>query len=42
MLKPGGVFSRLLEQAILGADASKAEEFGLILAPNKEQVVLTL
>ncbi len=40
MLELGEVFTRLLEQVIPGVDESKAEEFGLILARHKEQVVL--
>lgn len=40
MLELGEVFTRLLEQVIPGIDESKAEEFGLLLARNKEQVVL--
>lgn len=40
MLELGEVFTRLLEQVVPGVDESKAEEFGLILARNKEQVVL--
>jgi len=40
MLELGDVFTRLLEQVIPGVDESKAEEFGLILARNKEQVML--
>lgn len=40
MLELGEVFTRLLEQVIPDVDESKAEEFGLILARNKEQVVL--
>lgn len=40
MLELGDVFTRLLEKVVPGIDESKAEEFGLILARNKEQVVL--
>ncbi|HEX9803657.1 MAG TPA: YebG family protein [Gammaproteobacteria bacterium] len=40
MLELGEVFTRLLERVIPGIDEAKAEEFGLILARNKEQVVL--
>lgn len=40
MLELGEVFTRLLEQVIPGVDEHKAEEFGLILARNKEQVML--
>ncbi len=40
MLELGEVFTRLLEQVIPGVDEKKAEEFGLIMARNKEQVVL--
>jgi len=40
MLELGEVFTRLLEQIIPDVDENKAEEFGLILARNKEQVVL--
>lgn len=40
MLELGEVFTRLLEQVIPGVDENKADEFGLILARNKEQVVL--
>ena len=40
MLELGDVFTRLLEQVVPGIDEVKAEEFGLILARNKEQVVL--
>jgi dsDNA-binding SOS-regulon protein len=40
MLELGDVFTRLLEQVVPGIDEDKAEEFGLILAKNKEQVVL--
>lgn len=39
MLELGEVFSRLLEQVIPDVDSAKAEEFGLLLARNKEQVV---
>jgi dsDNA-binding SOS-regulon protein len=40
MLELGDVFTRLLEQVVPGIDELKAEEFGLILARNKEQVIL--
>jgi len=40
MLELGEVFTRLLEQVIPGVDEKKAEEFGLIMARNKDQVVL--
>lgn len=40
MLELGEVFTRLLERVVPGIDEGKAEEFGLILARNKEQVVL--
>lgn len=40
MLELGEVFTRLLERVIPGIDEAKAEEFGLILARHKEQVVL--
>lgn len=40
MLELGDAFTRLLEKVIPDVDESKAEEFGLILARNKEQVVL--
>ena len=40
MLELGEVFTRLLEQVIPGVDENKAEEFGLIMARNKEQVVM--
>lgn len=40
LLELGDVFTRLLEKVIPGIDESKAEAFGLILARNKEQVVL--
>lgn len=40
MLELGDVFTRLLEKVIPGVDEAKAEEFGLILARNKEQVAL--
>lgn len=39
MLELGEVFTRLLEQVIPGVDEKKAEEFGLIMARNKEQVI---
>ncbi len=39
MLELGEVFSRLLEQVIPDVDEARAEEFGLILARNKEQVI---
>lgn len=40
MLELGEVFTRLLERVIPDVDEAKAEEYGLILARNKEQVVL--
>lgn len=40
MLELGDVFTRLLERVVPDIDESKAEEFGLILARNKEQVML--
>ncbi len=40
MLELGDVFTRLLEQVVPDIDELKAEEFGLILARNKEQVIL--
>jgi dsDNA-binding SOS-regulon protein len=40
MLELGEVFTRLLEHVIPGVDERKAEEFGLIMARNKEQVIL--
>jgi dsDNA-binding SOS-regulon protein len=40
MLELGEVFTRLLEKVVPEVDAAKAEEFGLILARHKEQVVL--
>lgn len=40
LLELGEVFTRLLEKVVPGIDEAKAEEFGLILARNKEQVVL--
>jgi hypothetical protein len=40
LLELGDVFTRLLERVVPGIDERKAEEFGLILARNKEQVVL--
>jgi hypothetical protein len=39
MLELGEVFTRLLEQVIPDVDEHKAEEFGLILARNKDQVI---
>ena len=39
MLELGEVFTRLLEQVIPGVDEAKAEEFGLIMARHKEQVI---
>lgn len=39
MLELGEVFTRLLEHVIPGVDEDKAEEFGLIMARNKEQVI---
>ena len=40
MLELGEVFTRLLEKVIPDVDEARAEEFGLILARNKEQVML--
>lgn len=40
MLELGDVFTRLLEKVVPGIDEKKAEEFGLVLARNKEQVML--
>jgi len=40
LLELGDAFTRLLEKVVPDIDESKAEEFGLILARNKEQVVL--
>lgn len=40
MLELGEAFTRLLEQTIPGVDEKAAEEFGLLLARNKEQVIL--
>ena len=40
MLELGDVFTRLLEQVVPGVDEAKAEEFGLIMARHKDQVVL--
>lgn len=40
MLELGEVFSRLLQKVIPDVDELKAEEFGLIMARNKEQVML--
>jgi len=40
MLELGEVFSRLLQQVIPDVDELKAEEFGLVMARHKEQVVL--
>ncbi|MDH3353838.1 MAG: YebG family protein [Chromatiales bacterium] len=40
MLELGEVFARLLKQIVPEVDENKAEDFGLILARNKEQVVL--
>jgi dsDNA-binding SOS-regulon protein len=39
MLELGEVFTRLLEQVVPDVDEKKAEEFGLIMARNKEQVI---
>ncbi len=39
MLELGEVFSRLLERVIPDVDEAKAEEFGLIMARNKDQVI---
>ncbi len=40
MLELGEAFTRLLEQVVPDVDEKKAEEFGLIMARNKEQVIL--
>lgn len=40
MLELGDVFTRLLEKVVPDVAEGKAEEFGLILARNKEQVML--
>jgi dsDNA-binding SOS-regulon protein len=40
LLELGEVCTRLLEHVIPGVDERKAEEFGLIMARNKEQVIL--
>ncbi|MBE0510022.1 MAG: YebG family protein [Chromatiales bacterium] len=40
MLELGEVFTRLLEQVIPEVDGNKAEEFGLLMARHKEQVIL--
>ncbi len=40
MLELGDVFTRLLEKVVTDIEEGKAEEFGLILARNKEQVML--
>jgi dsDNA-binding SOS-regulon protein len=40
ILELGEVFTRLLEHIIPGVDENKAEEFGLIMARHKEQVIL--
>ncbi len=40
MLELGEVFTRLLQRVIPGVDELKAEEFGLIMARHKEQVML--
>lgn len=40
MLELGEVFTRLLQKVIPDVDELKAEEFGLIMARNKEQVML--
>jgi dsDNA-binding SOS-regulon protein len=40
MLELGEVFTRLLEKVVPDIDEDKAEEFGLIMARNKEQVML--
>ncbi|NIP54806.1 MAG: hypothetical protein GWN00_17400 [Aliifodinibius sp.] len=40
MLELGDVFTRLLEKVVPDIDESKSEEFGLILARNKEKVIL--
>ena len=39
MLELGEVFTRLLEQVVPGVDENRAEEFGLIMARHKEQVI---
>lgn len=38
-LELGSAFTRLLEQLVPGVDEVKAEEFGLMLARNKELVI---
>lgn len=40
MLELGEVFARLLQRVIPDVDELKAEEFGLVMARNKEQVML--
>ena len=40
MLELGEQFTALLEQHIPGVDATKAEDFGIFLARNKETLVL--
>lgn len=40
MLELGEVFTRLLQKVIPNVDELKAEEFGLLMARNKEQVML--
>jgi len=40
LLELGEVFTRLLEHVVPGIDERKAEEFGLLIARNKEQVIL--
>jgi dsDNA-binding SOS-regulon protein len=40
LLELGEVFTRLLEHVVPGIDERRAEEFGLLLARNKEQVIL--
>jgi dsDNA-binding SOS-regulon protein len=40
MLELGEVFARLLQRVIPDVDELKAEEFGLIMARHKEQVML--
>lgn len=40
LLELGEQFTRLLEQVVPGVDEQAAEEFGLLLARNRQQVVL--
>ncbi len=40
MLELGEAFTRLMEQTIPNVDEKAAEEFGLLLARNKEQVIM--